>query len=93
MVRRGRFSPSDWALPVTAAVWAWPRANPATNGLWWTGELLLLAGLAVQVLHAGGAADFRQFEQAGRPVKVGRSRPILRAMSRATRVGDTTWTR
>lgn len=51
---RGRFKAKDWIWPMAALVWTLPRSNDLTAMLWWAGELVLLAMVAVHAATVGG---------------------------------------
>jgi hypothetical protein len=81
----------DWIWPVLAVAWSSPRSNGQSTSWWWTGELIVLAAVAVQVAVNCGA-DPRLPRRLFVSFKKGRPKPILTNMSTARPMGGTTWT-
>jgi hypothetical protein len=81
----------DWAWPVGATIWAWPKGNPGTINWWWLGEIILLAATTGQMLRNCGLLYGRS-RKTGISVKKAHLAPIPRAMNLARTAGDTSWT-
>jgi len=54
------FTWRDWIWPVGAMLWTVPRSNDLTAMLWWAGEGILLAMVAVSVSGPGGFGPGRR---------------------------------
>lgn len=86
-----KFRWQDWIWQVGVIAWASPRANSATMGWWWAGEMILLSATAVQMLRNCGV----RFAPADRlliSVKTSLRKPISNAMNLAPAAGDRSWT-